>query len=181
MTQQPEEKSDAFKALYEVLANDESAPFGRIKYLGVDRGNIYDEDRRTFINELFNAAVKGYDSGDYSGVDAVIRKAEDLMDVRNVERSARGFIREYPELPPTPWTPVTKKVKDMKIALVTSGGVFKNGDTPFKYEGPHKGAGEYSIRRVPVDIKQSDVRALHGAYDTKGPEEDVNCVLPVRI
>ena len=179
MTQQQEEKSEVFKALYEVLANDETAPFGRIKYMGLDRGNVYEEDRRKLINEMFHAAVLGYDSGDYGGLDTVIRKWEDVMDVRNVERSIRRFNEDFKDLPPTPWAPLTKKVKEMKIALVTSGGIFKSDDKPFGYAGPHKGGGDVSHRRVPVSIAQADVRALHGAYDTKGPQEDVNCVLPV--
>ena len=57
MTQQPEEKSEVYTTLIEVLANDESTPFARIKYLGLDRGNVYEEDRRKFINAIFNADV----------------------------------------------------------------------------------------------------------------------------
>ena len=180
MAQQPEEKSEVYTTLIDVLANDESTPFARIKYLGLDRGNIYEEDRRKFINEMFNAAVQGYDSGNYAGLDAVIRRWEDVMDDRNVERSNRRFLEQLPDLPPTPWAPVTKKLADMKIGLVTTGGIFKNGDTPFEYAGPHRPAGDYSYREVPVGIAQSDVRALHGGYETAGPEEDVDCVLPLK-
>ena len=181
MAQQQEEKSEVYKTLIEVLENDESTPYARIKYLGMDRGNIYEDDRRKFINELFHAAVRSYDSGDYAGVDAVIRKWEDVMDDRNVERSNARFLQQIPEMPPTPWAPVTKKVKDMKIALVTTGGIFKDGDEPFPYAGPHRPSpdNDGSFRLVPKDIKQAYVRALHGGYETSGPEEDVDCVLPV--
>ena len=47
-----------------------------------------------------------------------------------------------PITPPPVWTPVTKEIKDMKIALATAAGVHHNKDKRFNL------AGDFTFRLV---------------------------------
>ena len=78
-----------------------------------------------------------------------------------------------PITPPPVWTPVTKELKDMKIALVTAAGVHMKSDDRFNF------AGDFSFRVIPGDAPTSDMMVSHGGYDNGDVNKDINCMFPV--
>lgn len=80
------------------------------------------------------------------------------------------------EFPPlvTPWTPLTKPLSKSCMALMTSGGLFLDGQEPFILTN------DPTYREIPRDTQQADIRVAHRGYDISGPLEDMNCMLPLR-
>lgn len=80
----------------------------------------------------------------------------------------------YVPITPSPvWTPVTKELKDMKIALGTAAGVHLKSDKRFNL------AGDFSFRAIPGDASASELMVSHGGYDNADVNKDVNCMFPV--
>ncbi len=78
-----------------------------------------------------------------------------------------------PITPPPVWTPVTKELKDMKVALVTAAGVHLKSDAKFNL------AGDFSFRVVPGDASVEDMMVSHGGYDNADVNKDINCMFPI--
>jgi D-proline reductase (dithiol) PrdB len=72
-----------------------------------------------------------------------------------------------------PYTPVTSKVSEMTVALVSSTGVYMDGQPPFNENG------DDSYRLLPPDVSASELRFKHGHYDTSEAERDANVVFPL--
>ena len=73
-----------------------------------------------------------------------------------------------PITPPPVWTPVTKPLNEMVIALATAAGVHLKTDERFNL------AGDTGFRMVPDDLMVS-----HGGYDNSDVNRDVNCMFPI--
>ena len=69
-----------------------------------------------------------------------------------------------PITPPAVWTPVTKELKDMSIALATAAGVHKKSQERFNL------AGDWTWRKIENTTPSSDLMVSHGGYDNS----DVN-------
>ena len=78
-----------------------------------------------------------------------------------------------PITPPPVWTPVTKEIKDMKIALATAAGVHHNQDKRFNL------AGDFTFRLVKSDMPSSELMVSHGGYDNGDVNKDINCMFPI--
>lgn len=78
-----------------------------------------------------------------------------------------------PITPPPVWTPVTKELKDMKIAFATAAGVHLKSDKRFNL------AGDFTFRRIPGDAPVSDMMVSHGGYDNADVNKDINCMFPI--
>ena len=78
-----------------------------------------------------------------------------------------------PITPKPVWAPVTKELKDMKIALATAAGVHLKSDERFNL------AGDTSYRLVPGDSVGTDLMVSHGGYDNSDVNKDINCMFPV--
>lgn len=78
-----------------------------------------------------------------------------------------------PITPPPVWTPVTKELKDMKVALVTAAGVHLKSDKRFNL------AGDFSFRVVPGDAPVEEMMVSHGGYDNADVNKDINCMFPI--
>jgi D-proline reductase (dithiol) PrdB len=78
-----------------------------------------------------------------------------------------------PITPAPVWTPVTKELKDMKIALATAAGVHMKSDDRFNL------AGDFSFRAIPGDAPVSDMMVSHGGYDNGDVNKDINCMFPI--
>lgn len=78
-----------------------------------------------------------------------------------------------PITPQSVWTPVTKELKDMTIALATAAGVHIKSDKRFNL------AGDFSFREVPGDALSSDLMVSHGGYDNGDVNKDINCMFPL--
>jgi D-proline reductase (dithiol) PrdB len=89
--------------------------------------------------------------------------------------SIKGLQSEIfvPITPPPVWTPVTKELKDMKIALATAAGVHMKSDKRFNL------AGDFSYREIPGDAPVSEMMVSHGGYDNGDVNKDINCMFPI--
>ncbi len=87
----------------------------------------------------------------------------------------KGFQSEIyvPITPPPVWTPVTKELKDMKVAIATAAGVHLKSDKRFNL------AGDFTYRLIPGDAPSTELMVSHGGYDNGDVNKDVNCMFPI--
>ena len=78
-----------------------------------------------------------------------------------------------PNTPAPVWTPVTKDLDQMVIALVTAAGVHEKKDPRFDL------AGDFSFREVRDTTPSSDLMVSHGGYDNGDVNKDINCMFPI--
>lgn len=86
----------------------------------------------------------------------------------------------YAEYPPykwvinteAPWTPLAKPLKDCRLALLSSGGFYLDGQPPFVED-------DASYRIIPRDADVRDLRIYHHGYRDADADRDPNCVLPL--
>lgn len=78
-----------------------------------------------------------------------------------------------PVTPPPVWTPVTKKVSEMTVAIATAAGVHHKDDKRFNL------AGDFTWRRVLDTMPSSELMVTHGGYDNGDVVKDINCMFPI--
>lgn len=78
-----------------------------------------------------------------------------------------------PVTPPPVWAPVTKKLKDMTIAIATAAGVHHKADKRFNL------AGDFTYRKITSDMVSADLMVSHGGYDNGDVNKDINCMFPI--
>ena len=78
-----------------------------------------------------------------------------------------------PITPPMVWTPVTKELKDMKIALATAAGVHHKEQKRFNL------AGDFTWREVKNEWKSGDLMVSHGGYDNGDVNKDIIPIMPI--
>ena len=60
-----------------------------------------------------------------------------------------------------------------RLGLVASGGIYITGQVAFHYKD------DTSWRMIPTDVKTTDLRATHFAYDLTDARQDPNVVFPI--
>lgn len=78
-----------------------------------------------------------------------------------------------PITPPSIFTPVTKELKNMKIAIASAAGIHLKSDKRFNL------AGDFGYRLVPGDTPTSELMVSHGGYDNGDVNKDINCMFPL--
>ena len=78
-----------------------------------------------------------------------------------------------PITPKPVWAPVTKELKDMKVALATAAGVHLKTDKRFNL------AGDTTFREIPDTAHSTDLMVSHGGYDNGDVNKDINCMFPI--
>ena len=79
---------------------------------------------------------------------------------------------QWAELTDTPpWTPLTRPLAESTVALIGSGGAYREGQTAFHWKD------DTGVRRIPSADPATDIRVTHFAYDLEpaqgGPEHRV--------
>ena len=144
----------------DLIRNPETAPFSKLKYL-----KWTPEDEVTeFFNRLFHLNVAAKETGDWSAVDRFLEEEGD----RIAAQVARPMVFED-----TPWSPFKKRLSESKVAVLTTGGVYVEGQQPFDP------GGDWSYREIPLDTPLDQMRVAHTHYDTTGVPEDVDSVFAV--
>lgn len=90
------------------------------------------------------------------------------------QNSVPEFEIQYPE--DIPWTEVVKPVSESKVAIISTGGVYVKGDTPFT---DHYGLGDPSYREIPLDTRIARLDHFHEHYDHTNAYQDINCIFPI--
>ncbi len=80
-----------------------------------------------------------------------------------------------------PWTPLAKPVAECKVALLSSGGFYHEGDEPFDLDRERREPlwGDPGFRELPRSITQDEIRAAHLHYENSHAMRDFNCMLPL--
>ena len=74
---------------------------------------------------------------------------------------------------PPPWQPLKRPLKECRVALSASGGIYQAGQLAFHFKD------DFSFREIPKDVKIKDLRITHFAYDKTDARRDPNCVFPI--
>ncbi len=144
--------------LMDLIKNPETAPFSKLKYLKWTP----EEEVTEFFNRLFHLNVAARETGDWSPVDRFLEEEGDRIAARVA--LPMGFND-------TPWTPFKKRLSESKVAVLTTGGVYVEGQEPFNTDG------DWSYRQIPLETPLDQLRVAHTHYDTTGVAEDVDSVL----
>ena len=75
----------------------------------------------------------------------------------------------------TPWSPFKKRLSESKVAVLTTGGVYVEGQKAFDTDG------DWSYREIPLNTTLEQFRVTHNHYDTIGVAEDVDSVLAIHL
>ena len=78
-----------------------------------------------------------------------------------------------PITPKPVFTPVTKPLKEMRVALATAAGVHLKSDKRFNL------AGDTSYREIPGNAPAESLMVSHGGYDNADANRDINCMFPI--
>ena len=78
-----------------------------------------------------------------------------------------------PELGPVPWANFVKPLAQSTVALVTTGGVYLQGQPPYSE------IGDASYRTIPRDTEPRDFHVWHAGYDNGPANRDINCIFPI--
>ncbi len=98
--------------------------------------------------------------------------------------SIAGYYRNLPvqREEPIPWTPLRKPLRECRLALVTTAGIYVQGmEPPFDSEREKREPmwGDPSYRRIPRDVRQEQIGVSHLHINNRDILADVNIVLPV--
>ena len=142
----------------DLIKNPETAPFSKLKYLK----RVSDDEVTEFFNQLFHLNVASRETGDWLAVDRFLEEQEDKIAARVAVPMA---------FEDSPWSPFKKRLSESKVAVMTTGGVYVEGQQPFDTDG------DWSFREIPLDTPLDQLRVAHTHYDTTGVAEDVDAVL----
>jgi len=154
------------KSLLEQINDDGRArtPLSRLNFL---RNVASDEELARFFSELLIQTAEAKHTNEWAGLETFLEEWEDWTLARV---AADGT---FPEVKATPWTPLRKTVDQARIALITSGGLYLEGQEPFELSN------DPTYREIPRGTRQEHIRVAHHGYDIAGPLEDMNCLLPL--
>ncbi|MBW2497833.1 MAG: hypothetical protein JRF61_11215 [Deltaproteobacteria bacterium] len=74
---------------------------------------------------------------------------------------------------PPPFAPVTKPLRDSRLTLIASGGIYRSGQVAFHYRD------DVSFRMIESDVPTVELRVTHFAYDLTDARSDPNVVFPI--
>ena len=91
---------------------------------------------------------------------------------------SRFFIdtRKSPRAVEIPWTPVSKPLRESKVAIVTTAGVHHRWQKPFDMTDTE---GDPTFREIDLTLPISDLMITHDYYDHRDADRDINVVFPV--
>lgn len=83
----------------------------------------------------------------------------------------------WPTFAQSPWAAVTKPLRRSRIAVVTTGGLFRPGDDlPFDGKAPE---GEWSFRAIPRTVEIQKLGIAHPHFAHEVAEADMNTIFPL--
>lgn len=82
----------------------------------------------------------------------------------------------YLDVGAIPWVPMTKRLSECRVAIVTTAGVHLKGEPPFDMVDKD---GDPSFRAIPLSAPNGALMITHDYYDHADAEKDVNIVFPI--
>lgn len=77
---------------------------------------------------------------------------------------------------PAPFTPFEGSLNRARVGLVTTTGVYMDGQEPFDVDAA---LGDSSYRSIPSDVDISTLRIAHTHFPHARAEQDINVIFPV--
>jgi D-proline reductase (dithiol) PrdB len=74
------------------------------------------------------------------------------------------------------WTPLSKELRDSRVAFVTTAGVHPKAGEPFDDEALE---GDPSFRVIPADVPSDGLMVTHNHYEHSDADKDINCLFPI--
>ena len=75
---------------------------------------------------------------------------------------------------PPPWQPLQKPLKECRVGLVCSGGIYELGQIAFHHKDDN------SLRLISSNVEIQRLRTSHFAYDQTAARKDINAVFPLQ-
>lgn len=145
--------------------------------------HLSEQDASKFLQDFFRIVVDGIDANE-----------PQLIENKLIEGQIQGYAEQkHFTYDQGPFTPVTKKVSEMKLALLTSSGHFVNGfdPEPFGIKNLSQTDAEMRIMdflkeepilsEIPFDTKDQDLCVRHGGYDVRAALKDANVNFPLGL
>lgn len=82
----------------------------------------------------------------------------------------------YQDAGAIPWVPMTKRLSECRVAIVTTAGVHLKGEPPFDMIDKD---GDPSFRAIPLSAPTDALMITHDYYDHADAEKDINIVFPI--
>jgi D-proline reductase (dithiol) PrdB len=99
--------------------------------------------------------------------------------VSNLDKmyQSQGFPSyRWSEFDSSPWTPFGKPLNGACLALLSSGGIFRDDQAPFDPWAVN----DLSFRKIPVDTPFERLKLHHNYFDNRDARDDLNCVFPTQ-
>lgn len=144
-----------------------------------------DETIAEFLRDLLSAVGDSVDDADFGRVVDLIKSWD--------RRYAAWFVENHPYTrqvvnDQAPWAPLKKPLAESRVALICSGGFFKDADEPHGPGGtPTEQATRWreffeshpTYRSIPKDYPRDRIRVSHPSYDHSAVREDINVLFPL--
>ena len=140
-----------------------------------------DEPAADAIAGVLARLGEALDTGDLASVGAAVYEAQVAA---YAEDSA-------PTVDGAPFVPLSGPLSEVRLALISAGGMFRVGDDPMGPDGPSqqeslamikdflKGAPTLSV--IPKDTPDSALTARHPGYDARTAQRDPGTVFPLAV
>jgi D-proline reductase (dithiol) PrdB len=83
---------------------------------------------------------------------------------------------KWSEFDASPWNVFDKQLGEIRLALVSSAGIFREDQEPFDPWAVN----DLSFRQIPVDTEPERLKLHHNYFDHRDALKDINCVFPVQ-
>lgn len=145
--------------------------------------NMSDEDAGEFFRGLLEKLGDAFDTGDYGPV------YDHCFQWQVYGYTPKEGAQPQFQYDAAPWTPLRRPVSRSRLALISTGGLFVEGDDPLGPDGPTQEEavpriqeflrGPPSLATIPKDTPASRLCVRHPGYDVRGALRDHNVVYPV--
>lgn len=145
--------------------------------------NLSDAEAAEFFRGLLEKLGDAFDTGDYG---EVYRHCFEWQVYGYTPKEGAQPQFRYDT---APWAPLAKPLSRSKLALISTGGVYVEGDDPLGPNGPTQEEavpriseflrGDPALATIPTDTPPKLLRVRHPGYDIRGSLRDHNVVFPI--
>ncbi len=153
----------------------------RFKFLA----SLPDDAAADAVARILHTVGEACDTGDWEAVRLAVIAEQDAA------YAPKTLVEAVVE--DVPFARVERPLRDLPLAVITAGGVFRRGDDPLGPDGPTQAEvlGSEHIKRalsspptlseIPVDTPVAELTARHPGYDATSAQRDPNAVFPLDV
>jgi D-proline reductase (dithiol) PrdB len=140
-----------------------------------------DDKAADALADIFGRLGEAFDTGDFSAV-------RDAVYAAQVGAYAGD---DTPTVADAPFATVTGDLSDLRLALISAGGIFRVGEDPMGPDGPTQQEslplikqflkGTPTLSRIPKNTRDSELTARHPGYDARTAQRDPGTVFPLAV